>query len=371
MKRIRPPVRLTLQRKLAQAAGGRVTGAAGQRGPSGGSIVEQRIPFRPSGALGALPTFGRSVWLGLGIGLAVLLAVYLGLGLGFIRALPTPTLELGLPEGQETWPIDSPLVAETVGWGTSIENVRLIEFPLDEQGNVVGEREVAVTYQSVTDGRLPGESRGRIVRQDGRPLLALDSWYELTVTAEGKELTLSGARPVPLVAFRAFGTPRTPAPRFEASDGLRYGEPLPIAWNEPIADFQYAIMPATASHAWLSDDGLTAFIALDDFSQGANYEVQITDARTPLGAPLQAPAASAFTTAPALRVTGFSPENGERDVAPGFDPIISFSAPVANPEAAEQAIIVEPATDGTFRWLAPNRCSSSRTRASHTRTRLT
>ena len=87
----------------------------------------------------------------------------------------------------------------------------------------MGEREVAVTYQSVTDGRLPGESRGRIVRQDGRPLLALDSWYELTVTAEGKELTLSGARPVPLVAFRAFGTPRTPAPRFEASDGLRYG----------------------------------------------------------------------------------------------------------------------------------------------------
>ena len=77
--------------------------------------MEQRIPFRLSGALGALPTFGRSVWLGLGIGLAVLLAVYLGLGLGFILALPTPTLELGLPEGQETWPIDSPLVAETVG----------------------------------------------------------------------------------------------------------------------------------------------------------------------------------------------------------------------------------------------------------------
>jgi hypothetical protein len=76
--------------------------------------VEQRIPLGPSGALGALPTFGRSVWLGLGIGLAVLLAVYLGLGVGFVRALPTPMLELALPEGQATWPIDSPLVAETV-----------------------------------------------------------------------------------------------------------------------------------------------------------------------------------------------------------------------------------------------------------------
>jgi lipoprotein-anchoring transpeptidase ErfK/SrfK len=317
--------------------------------------VEQRIPLGPSSALGSLPTFGRSVWLGLGIGAAVLLAVYLGLGIGFVRALPAPALDLALAEGQETWPVDSPLVVQTVGWGTTVENVRLMEFPLDENGAVVGERDVAVEYQPITEGRLPGESRGRLVRQDGRPLLALDAWYELTVAAEGKELTLNGVRPVPLVAFRAFGTPRTPAPRFEETDALRYGQPLTIAWNEPIAEFHYTVTPAAATHSWLSDDGLTAYIALDEFTQGASFEVQITDARTELGAPLQAPAASAFTTPPALRVTGFSPENGERDVAPGFDPIITFSAPIANPEAAEQAIAVEPATEGAFRWLAPNR----------------
>jgi lipoprotein-anchoring transpeptidase ErfK/SrfK len=232
--------------------------------------------------------------------------------------------------------------------------VRLVEFPLDEDGNVVGQRDVAVAYQPITEGRFPGESRGQIVREDGRPLLALDTWYELTITGDGKELSLEGLRPVPLVVFRAFGTPRTPQPRF-ADDGLRYGEPLAIGWNEPIAAFEYAITPAVPTHSWLSDDGLTAYIGLDEFEQGASYEVQITDARTPLGAQLPAPAASSFTTPAALRVTAFSPENGERDVAPGYDPIITFSAPIANPEAAEAAITVEPETAGSFRWLAPNR----------------
>jgi lipoprotein-anchoring transpeptidase ErfK/SrfK len=317
--------------------------------------MEQRLPLGPSSALGALPALGRSVWLGLATGVAVLLAVYVGLGIGFIRALPAPALELGLSEGQQTWPVDSPLVVQTIGWGTSVENVRLVEFPLDEQGNVVGQRDVVVQYQPITEGSLPGETRGRLVREDGRPLLALDSWYELTVAAEGKELTLNGVRPVPLVAFRAFGTPRTPSPRFDAGNAVRYGQPLAIGWNEPIAEFRYTVTPEVPTHSWVSDDGLTAYIALDEFEQGASFEVQVTDARTVLGTPLQAPAASAFTTAPALRVTGFSPENGERDVAPGFDPIITFSAPIENPEAAKDAIVVEPATDGTFRWLAPNR----------------
>src|SRR5205807_2204888 len=162
--------------------------------------------------------------------------------------------ELALPDNGETWPVDIPFVLQTVGWGTSVTSVRLVEFPLDENGNVVGERDVAVQYHPLTDGRLPGETRGRIERTEGGPLLALD-----------------------------------------------------------------------------------------DFEQGASYEVQITEARTPLGAPLQAPALSAFATAPALRVTAYAPENGERDVAPGFDPIITFSAPIANPEAAEDAIVVEPA----------------------------
>jgi lipoprotein-anchoring transpeptidase ErfK/SrfK len=317
--------------------------------------VEQQLPLGSSSALGALSAPKRSIWLGLAIGLTVLLAVYAGLGIGFVRALPVPTIDLAIPEGQEAWPIDSPIVLETIGWGTSIENVRLVEFPLDEHGNVVGERDVAIQYEPVTDGRLPSESRGRLARQDGRPLLALDSWYELTVAAEGREVTLAGVRPVPLEVFRAFGTPRTPSPRFEVPDALRHGQPLVIAWNEPIAEFRYAIAPEVATHSWLSEDGLTSYIALDSFEQGASFEVQITDARTALGAPLQAPAASPFTTPPALRVTGFSPENGEREVAPGFDPIITFSAPIANPESAEEAIAVEPATGGTFRWLAPNR----------------
>ncbi|HWP28834.1 MAG TPA: L,D-transpeptidase, partial [Chloroflexota bacterium] len=50
-----------------------------------------------------------------------------------------------------------------------------------------------------------------------------------------------------------------------------------------------------------------------------------------------------------------TPANGARDVATGEDPVLTFSAPVANPEAVEEAITIDPPVEGTFRWLAPNR----------------
>src|SRR5579883_30845 len=122
--------------------------------------MEQRLPLGPSSSFGALPVLGRPVWLGLAAGVAVLFAVYLGLGISFVRALPAPTLELALPEGQDTWPVDSPLVVQTLGWGTSVENVRLVELPLDEDGNVVGQRDVAVEYQSITEARCRASRAG-------------------------------------------------------------------------------------------------------------------------------------------------------------------------------------------------------------------
>jgi lipoprotein-anchoring transpeptidase ErfK/SrfK len=70
---------------------------------------------------------------------------------------------------------------------------------------------------------------------------------------------------------------------------------------------------------------------------------------------LLGPVSAVLTTPAALRVVGFTPENGAREVAAGLDPILTFNAPVANPELAEESIVVEPATPGAFRWLAPDR----------------
>ena len=317
--------------------------------------MEARLPLGPSPALSVALALGRSVWVGLAAGLAVLLAVYLGLAAAFVQALPEPALELTLPADDGPLALDAPLTLQAIGWGTTVDEVRLTELLLGEQGEVVATRDVPVRYQAVTDGRLPGETRGVLVAPSGGALFALDARYELSVQGEGQEMTWLGPRSFPLVVERTFATARTPRPQF-ATDGLvQYGEPLVVAWSEPVAAFKYTITPEARSRSWLSDDGEVAYILLEDFQQGTAYEVQITDARTPLGAPLQAPAGTSFTTPAALRVTGFSPDNGERDVAPGLDPIITFNAPVANPEAAEATIVVEPPTDGQFKWLAPNR----------------
>jgi lipoprotein-anchoring transpeptidase ErfK/SrfK len=293
--------------------------------------------------------------MGLTAGLAVLLAVYLGLGIAFVQALPAPALDLGLPPGDQPLALDAAFTLETIGLGTTVQQVRLTELQLGENEQVVGERDVPIVYRPITEGRLPGETHGLLVSPDGGALFDLDARYTLQVQAEGKELTWLGPRGVPLTVERTFATARTARAQFASDPVLRFGEPLAIAWSEPVAEFEYTITPDVRSHSRLSEDGTTAYIELDEYQLNGRYEFQVTDARTRLGAPLLAPVAAAFTTPPALRVTGYAPTNGARDVAPGEDPIISFSAPVANPEAAEQAIVVDPPTDGKFRWLAPNR----------------
>src|SRR3712207_5069741 len=124
--------------------------------------MEQRIPLGQWPTADTASGWSRSVSLGLAAGLAVLLAVYLGLGITFVRALPSPAFDLDLPTAEEPLAVDTPLVLQTTGWGTSVDDVTLIEFQLDQTGEVVGQREVPVRYQAITEGLLPGDSRGTI-----------------------------------------------------------------------------------------------------------------------------------------------------------------------------------------------------------------
>jgi lipoprotein-anchoring transpeptidase ErfK/SrfK len=317
--------------------------------------MEQRVPFGLAPALPAWRELGGSVKVGLGVGLAVLLAAYLGLAIAFVRALPPPAFDLALPAETGPVAVDTPLVLQTIGWGTTVGQIQLTEYQLGDDAEVVAQREVPVRYQPITEGRLPGETRGVLVSPDGGPLLALDARYELVVRGEGKVFSWQGlVKSVPLVVRGAFATPLTPRPQFEGAR-LLVDEPIAIGWNVPIAGFEYVVRPEARSHSWLSEDGTTAYIALDDFEQGSRYEVEITDAQAASGAPLAAPGTAVFTTPAALRVVGYTPDNGARDVAAGLDPILTFSAPIGNPEAAEDAILVDPPVDGKFRWLAPNR----------------
>src|SRR5262245_10743312 len=167
--------------------------------------MEQRLPFGLAPALPAWRELGSSVKVGLGVGLAVLLAVYLGLASAFVRALPSPAFDLALPAESGPVAVDTPLVLQTIGWGTTVGQIQLTEYQLGDDSQVLAQHEVPVRYQSITEGRLPGDSRGVLVREDGGPLLALDARYELVVRGEGKVFSWQGfVKSVPLVAQGSF-----------------------------------------------------------------------------------------------------------------------------------------------------------------------
>src|SRR5581483_1049871 len=99
--------------------------------------MAQRYVMEPASALRVAPVFSRSLLVGLAAGLAVLCAVYAGLGIAFLRALPTPALELDVAAGAGPLALDAPLVLQTVGWTTRVDDVRLTEYALDGDGQVV------------------------------------------------------------------------------------------------------------------------------------------------------------------------------------------------------------------------------------------
>src|SRR5690242_15432078 len=115
-------------------------------------------------ALRVAPAARHSLLVGLAAGLAVVLAVYVGLGIAFLRALPPASLELSVPSTAAPVAVDAPLILQTVGWGTGVAGVTLTEYILGDDGQVTDQREVPVEYRPITEGRLPGESRGVLVR---------------------------------------------------------------------------------------------------------------------------------------------------------------------------------------------------------------
>ncbi|MBX5492786.1 MAG: L,D-transpeptidase family protein [Chloroflexi bacterium] len=316
--------------------------------------MEQRIPLGSS-SIAAPQGLVQSMLAGLALGAAVLAAVYLGLGALFLRALPGPAITVSVVTTSEGVPLDTSLEVTTAGWGVRITDVQLVEAQLDADGRVVRERELPVRYEPTSEGWLPGQARGEVVSVSGEPLLRYDGRYTLRVRGEAPALSLKGPRTEPVVQEETFTTLRRPVPRFGDEPVVQVGEPFSFHWSVPVASFDYTLVPDVPSHAWLSEDGLTAYIALDEFVQGTRFGLEITEARSPAGAPLGDAQQGAFRTPDPLRVVGFTPDNGASNIARGVDPIITFSAPVANPEAAERAIVVEPETPGHFEWPAPNR----------------
>ncbi len=134
---------------------------------------------------------------------------------------------------------------------------------------------------------------------------------------------------------------------------LRYGETLSLKSSVPLSQARATL--SDGGRADVTVEGTTLRVALPEFKQGQSFDVTIADARSVDGAPLARPATVHVQTPGPLVAPEITPEDDTRGVDLNVHPGVTFAEPVADRQAAERALSIEPALDGRWQWLAPNK----------------
>ncbi len=126
-----------------------------------------------------------------------------------------------------------------------------------------------------------------------------------------------------------------------------------IRSNIPLQTVQGSVQPAVKGR-WSLDpkDPRVVYFDLEEYVQGQRYLATIGSAMARNGAPLQQPVSFEIVTPQPLQVVAVSPEVDAQlpaDTVPSF----TFSEPVADYEAAQAAITIDPPTAGHFEWPDP------------------
>lgn len=168
-------------------------------------------------------------------------------------------------------------------------------------------------------------TRLRLLKADGSSPLAYDGEYRLNLVST----LLVPALPLPRLDnvsqwhnWKTLATPRAMAP--EGTTRLRYGEPLRIAWDSPLAALAVEASPSTAVRAWLDQsDPRVAYVALPEAIPGATYSLHVREARGANGAPLLAPVTLSvqLPALPQPDVAKARLEEGTRIVLPWNEPL--------------------------------------------------
>ncbi|MBV9358789.1 MAG: L,D-transpeptidase [Chloroflexi bacterium] len=133
---------------------------------------------------------------------------------------------------------------------------------------------------------------------------------------------------------------------------LHKGDDLELKSSAELAE---AKLEATNSVALdTSIDHNKIVIKLQDYSQGMDFDLIVASGTSTEGAPLPGSVDVHVTTPAALDPPVVRPGGGAV-VSPTTHPTIIFAAPVADPDAALNAIDIQPSIKGEWRWTAPNR----------------
>lgn len=203
------------------------------------------------------------------------------------------------------------------------------------------------------DGK-PAEAKltrsGRLL-VNGKTGLQTDTRYSVRVHVEsinGRQLTRGFA----------FLTATTPKPLLtEDPLVVTNRDGVDIKWNIPIKSFDYEISPSIESKSKIDSKGTTSKIVFNNYKQGKQYNLKITEAESTSGfklAPHNPGYVQKLVTTTPITVE-FDPPYGAQEVSRSTAITMTFSEDISNPQYVLRGVFfTNPAIDGDLTWPKPN-----------------
>jgi lipoprotein-anchoring transpeptidase ErfK/SrfK len=181
---------------------------------------------------------------------------------------------------------------------------------------------------------------------DGGAGLSDGQTYELTVAEARSSDGMTLQQPA---SFKVAVPPR---PRFvdvpSAPVTLQYGDTFTLKSDGDLASAQASTTTDAPTQISVGRDQIR--LALPEYRQGAEFDLNVASATSAQGAPLAEPVQIHFVTPAALDPPSFEPEDGSVGIQPYSRPSITFPEPVADEAAATSALQIEPPVAGHWQW---------------------
>jgi lipoprotein-anchoring transpeptidase ErfK/SrfK len=134
---------------------------------------------------------------------------------------------------------------------------------------------------------------------------------------------------------------------------LRYGEIFTLKSDRDLASANVSTTSDVPTQVDVGRDQIR--LTLPDYSQGAEFDLDVATAVSVQGAPLAQPVTIHFVTPPAFDAPTFAPEDGSVGIQPSARPSVTFAAPVADKTAATSALQIDPPVAGHWAWSSADR----------------
>ena len=141
------------------------------------------------------------------------------------------------------------------------------------------------------------------------------------------------------------------------ADSLRLEwDEITLKWDRTLDAVQYAITPEVESTLSIDPaDRRVSHIRLRDPVQGQEYRLKIKGGKGTTGAPIAETENLLVSMPPPLDVVEVLPGDGAFGVGRTESISITFGEPIADQQAAQKAITIDPEVPGYFQWVQPDR----------------